>query len=205
VHDLVLVDELTASDVDKHEPLTPGQRLFYVVLAWDEQGNWDYVWGTSAPAPGPPSHPTYESISTKRRRVSASLTHVHCNDDSDDLSDGEATFSFILSSNTDTEQDTFTWDPMPTGGNRNWPVGAFQLVLTQPPSEGRFRVNVHCDEDDSPASNDLAEIGDEIIECPVGRGTEEVPLGVITRRSHPLTAGTDLEFTAEVAYSIEYE
>jgi hypothetical protein len=206
VHDLVLVDELLESDTDGHTPLTPGQQLWYVVLGWDDQGNWDYVWGTEGPAPGPsPSNPNHQSVTTKRRHVTAQLTNLLCIDDSDELSDGEAVFTLTLSSNTDEQSRQVEWDPMPSGGSRAYPMGAHEVEILEPPSNGRYRVNVHCEEDDSPADNDLAATGDRLIDCPVGRGTEVVTGTVLSLRSSPLTAGTDLDFTADVLYRITYD
>lgn len=196
VHDVVVVDELLESDTHGHQSLEAGQELFFILLAWTETA-WDYVWGTKAAAPGSPS-PNFELITTKTRTVSAKLALLRCIDDSDDLSDGEATFTFTLTEPGFSNTESLVWDPMPTGGIR--PTN--MTIVANNAGRSLF-VDIKCVEDDSPAANDIAATSFRII-APIGRGTEDVPKAFATLHSSPLTVDNDLRFQAEITYTIEY-
>jgi hypothetical protein len=154
IYRLTLIDQLTQPETSQHTPLQCSQDLFYIVLAWDHQGNWDYIWARSKPAPAA----TPEKVTTKTRTVNVRLDRLRCLSDSDDLSDGEATFTFVVTGgNPPPQTKTVTWDPMPTGGTLN--TGA-SITLTGADAAGSVAVRVDGDEDDSgsfpPDDDDLA-------------------------------------------------
>ena len=207
VYRLMLTDELTDPDVEKHTAMQGGQTLFYVVLAWDKQGNFDFVWARSGAAPAA----IPEAIKTKQRTVAVRLTHMWCHSDSDDLSDGEATFAFVVTdSGGAPTTKSFTWDPMASGSDR--PINSVDVSVAGTAAAGTVLVRVDGDEDDSgsfpPDSDDLAStslgLGGTPLEFPVGEGAEEVNDRVITLHSFPETTGELLSFSAEISYDVHY-
>jgi hypothetical protein len=63
------------------EDLLPGTTYFELLLLMDEFGNWEFRTAT---------------VQTLKRRVEAEVTELFIGDDSDDLSNGEAGFSFAV-------------------------------------------------------------------------------------------------------------
>lgn len=203
-----LVDELLQSDTNGHRPLVTNQTLFFVIFAWDATGAWDLVWNTTGVAPATPP----ESIKTLQRVVNVRLHRLRCLDDSDDLSQGEATFKFIVKHDTDTEEKTFDWDPMPTGGQKLIPFGTASVQVNPPNAVGSVTVRVEGEEDDTgsfpPDNNDLAAthglVGGDALFFPVGEVKEQVDDTLVVYFSQPRSFGELLSFAAEVVYSVKY-
>jgi len=202
-HDLTLVDGLLEPDTHGHAPLLPGSELWFVVLAWNEDGVWDYVWGSRAVAPGNP--PNFESITTRRRRITVGLTHLVCIGDGDPGGgDGEATFRFAVRvpGASAPLMSSTTWDPMPTGGD-TWPKAApFDIA---DPASRASRMTVEVSAADGNGTDGQAATDRRPVEFPVGRGAEDVHDRVVSLRSHPAGEDGDLDFIAEVTYSVAYE
>ena len=178
-----------------------------MLFAWNDQGSWDFVWNTTGVAPA--SLP--ESFWTLKRVVDVSLTRLLCLDDSDDLSDGEATFKFFVQHAAGKSERSLTWDPMGTGKERNFPIGSIGFQINPPDAAGVVEIRVEGLEDDSwsfppddddPASYPLT--GYVPLPFPVGEGREDVSNRRITGRSQPHTASNSFMFDADIVYSVEY-
>ncbi|TVZ76876.1 hypothetical protein [Streptomyces sp. BK340] len=206
-HNLTLLDELTEPEIIGHTPLLSGQGLFFVILAWDSLGHFDYVWSSKGPAPA--TQP--ESISTKQRVVSARLSQLFCFDDSDDASDGEASFRFIVAGDTGAAFKTIKWEPMESGSRRAVSGGESDVTLNPPDTAGKVTVRVEGVEDDSgslfPDSNDTATAGEDSgtpLPLPVGPADEQFTDRLLTLDSHPTSNGELLSFSADVVFSVTY-
>lgn len=209
LHELHLVDELLQFDTDDHTPLETDQELFFVILVWNEDGYWDFIWSTKgvAPANAP------ERIRTKKRVVRTRLSRLICHDDSDDLSDGEAEFNFIVLHGGGETVKTVSWNPMATGGQKRPPIGTASVQVDHPDSATGVAVRVDGVEDDSgsfpPDDDDKASThglsGGTSLNFPVGSRTEVVPDTLLVLRSERTTFSELFEFTAEVIYSVDYD
>jgi len=203
-----LVDELLQSDTNGHLPLVTNQTLFFVIFAWDATGAWDLVWNTTGVAPATPP----ESIKTLQRVVNVRLHRLRCLDDSDDLSQGEATFKFIVKHDTNTVEKTANWNPMPTGGQTLIPFGTASVQVDPPNAAGSVTVRIEGEEDDTgsfpPDNNDLAAthglVGGDALFFPVGEVKEQVNDALVVYFSQPRTFSELLSFAAEVVYSVKY-
>ena len=140
-----------------------------------------------------------------------SLTRLLCLDDSDDLSDGEATFTFIVQHAGGQSVRSLTWDPMGTGKERKFPIGSIGFQINPPDAAGAVAVRVEGLEDDSgsfppddddPASYPLT--GFVPLHFPVGEGQEDVSNRRITGRSQPHTVSNSSRFDADIVYSVDY-
>jgi hypothetical protein len=140
------------------------------------------------------------------------LHRLRCLDDSDDLSQGEATFKFIVRHDAGSVTRTVSWSPMPTGGQRLIPVGTASVQVDPPDAAGGVSVRVEGEEDDSgsfpPDDNDRAAthglVGSGPLSFPVGEVKELVDNQMVVYFSQPLTFGELLSFAAEVVYSVKY-
>jgi hypothetical protein len=186
-----------------------GQKLFFVIFCWDASGSWDLVWNTTGVAPATPP----ELITTKDRMVEVRLHRLRCLSDSDDLSDGEATFKFIVRDDTPTPQTkTVSWDPMPTGGSKLIFVGTATFTVNPPNAANGVSVRIEGVEDDSgsfpPDDDDTAAVGGLVgsvsLPFPVGEKLEEVNDSLLTLYSEQTSFGEKLSFIAEVVYSVKY-
>lgn len=208
MHRLVLVDQHPEPETTAHSPLRTGQTLFFVVLAWDAAGNWDFVWNSTGLAPGTPPEP----LETLKRTVEVRLRRLECLDDSDDLSDGEATFTMVVKDDATTTNLPFGWDPMPTGGTRSFPLGSATVTVNHPNASGGVTVRVEGLEDDSgsfpPDDDDLASThgltGAHTLDFPVGEVKEVVKDGALVFKGKTLVTGGEFAFTAELVYSVTY-
>jgi hypothetical protein len=208
IHQVTLLDELLQGETTLHPPLSTGQKLFFVVFVWDATGAWDIVWNTTGVAPTTPP----ESITTKQRSVGVSLRKLVCLDDSDDLSDGEATFTLVVIDSTGTAQTkSVGWNPMGTG--KATAVNNTSVQVNPPNAAGPVLVRIDAVEDDSgsfpPDSDDststmfFAQGGDRLF-FPVGEKHEEVDNAVVNLANKPMTDDESFHFTAEVRYSVTY-
>ena len=204
-----LVQDLFASDASAHSALQTGQKLFFIVLCWDQSGSWDFVWNTTGVAPltGP------ESFKTRNRTVQVRLHRLRCLDDSDDFSRGEATFKFIVNDDTAVPATKdVSWSPMPTGGDLLIPSGTTDVKVSPPNAAGGVSIRVEGVEDDSgsfpPDDNDTAAVGglagNKALPFPVGEVKEQVNDALLTFYSDQTTFGEKLSFIAEVVYSVTY-
>lgn len=67
VHRPTSTDDLSEV-ADAHVRMTPGQQLFYLIIAWDNNGDWDYVWTTAGAAPTKPPERCYQAAAGARLR-----------------------------------------------------------------------------------------------------------------------------------------
>lgn len=207
LHKVSLIDELTAGGISGHPALSTGQKLFFVILCWDAAGSWDLVWNQTGVAPA--TKP--ELITTKNRMVEVKLHRLRCLDDSDDFTEGEATFEFRVRDSDGASQPTiktFSWDPMKTDDQII--VKNIEVTVNPPNAADTVDVKIKGVEDDTgsfpPDSNDTAETdsGEGGLTFPVGEGKEEVNNALLTLYSRRTTFSERLSFIAEVVYSVKY-
>ena len=208
IHQVSLVDELLQLETTLHTPLTTGQTLFFVIFVWNAAGSWDFVWNTTGVAPTTVPEP----IKTKARSVSVSLRKLVCLDDSDDLSDGEATFNFVVIDAIGTPQiKTVNWNPMATGTSHS--VANVTTQVNPPNAAGAVRVRIDGVEDDSgsfppddddSASTSLLAMGGHALFFPVGEKKEQVDNALVNLSSQPATGDDSFHFIGEVSYSVNY-
>ncbi|MGV9270726.1 hypothetical protein ACWDRR_39515 [Kitasatospora sp. NPDC003701] len=208
VHRLSLVDQISSTSTG-HIPLRTNQVVWFNVLAWDDQGNYDVVWNTTGLAPATPP----ETIRTKQRVVRARLARLYCHDDSDQLGSGSGAFTFAMTGGSSAvTSDPVSWNPMSTGDMLEVPAGTTDLVISPPDAATTVRVRVDGVEDDSGSfpsdSDDKASTADgkgPALPFPIGRGKEVVTDTVITLKSLPTTlSGDELSFSADIVYDIDY-
>jgi hypothetical protein len=204
LHKLALIDEA----------MLPGTQFFFVILAWDEAGKWDYVWDPDAAAPK--TNP--KKISTKQRFVDVRLTKLHYLDDSDgDLTgSGEGDFTLVVE---------FP-DKVKPGKEmrKSLNVPTFKtgtsLTITPPTSitigpevvalnARKVNVKVEGHDDDGGGlgtdDDDFVETPMTPLDFPVGEGKEEVTNRLLSLKGDQNPVGDDdLRFTAEVVYSVTY-
>ncbi|WP_406360593.1 hypothetical protein OH782_42355 (plasmid) [Streptomyces sp. NBC_01544] len=207
MHKLELVDRLRDPETGGHAPLQPGQELFFVILAWDELGNWDYVWDPERPAPGNDA----TSFMTKTRTVDLRIKRLFCIDDSDSATFGDGYFEFIVVDSTGFEHGkTLDWVPMETGTDHAGPAAPTEMRLSGDKAKDSVTVRVFGSEDDQGLGfdyDDEALAGPdhgEPLTFPVGQARELVRNMVLTLNSH-FTSGDDvLRFFADIEYSVTY-
>jgi hypothetical protein len=194
--------------------LMPGNKFFFVILAWDAAGSWDFIWNTTGVA----AATTPELVTLKRRQVSVRLAKLHVFDDSDALSDGEGEFKLVVMQ-AGTPQTTKFSSSFESGKPVIVPasmqVNIGPEVVT--PATNAVRVRVDGAEDDSlfgidVGADDLASTdisigatGGEPLGFPVGEGKEEVNAQLLALPSKMLTNDEDnLSFLVEIRYSVNY-
>ncbi|MFD4502720.1 hypothetical protein [Streptomyces sp. NPDC058457] len=207
MHKLTLLDELTQPETSGHAPLRSGDKLFFIVLAWDSLGHWDFVWSSKGAAPAT----VPESFTTKRRIVNTRIAQLFCFNDSDDLSDGEAAFKFVVKGGASPQSKTITWDPMASGARKTISAGTTDIIVNPPDAAGKVTVRVEGTEDDSgsfpPDSNDTATAGLDSgtpLVFPVGPANEQVTNQLLTLDSHATSNGELLSFSADIVFSVNY-
>jgi hypothetical protein len=211
VHDVTLVDELLEPDITGHAALRSGQTLFYVILAWNAAGDWDAIWNSTA-ALSSTGTPLPEAITTKQRSVTVALRKLTCLDDSDDLSAGEASFTFRVRGGTVDQTKTVTWDPMDSGSISPSYSNSTKVTINPPDASGGVDIRLEGTEDDSdsvpPDSDDKASpqglSGFTPLKFPVGEGKEEATDQVLVWTSQQLTFSEVLSFESEIVYNVSY-
>lgn len=185
------------------EPLLPGNDVRFVVLAWTADGFWDYVWTTGETGQPP------EAVTLKRRRVEVKLTDLFIDDDSDDLSGGEAMFTLVVKHGLTTETQSFSTTVH--SGHAVTGIPPFMRVdtgLQAIPSilDGVVSVLVTAREDDSgsvpPDSDDFAHAYFGPLELP--SGPAETVSGQKLEVTSTVDSGDPFRFRAQIAYSVTY-
>ena len=206
VYRLTPIDELLLPDTEQHTQMEGGQDLFYIVLAWDEFGRWDYAWtraGISSPSQLP------EMITTKRRAVDVRLARLLCHDDSDDVSDGEAEFKFIVRGAGAATTKVVRWQAMASGEELRVPTGTADVHLGGTDAAGIVSVRVDGVEDDSgsfpPDDDDPATTHQAQLGFPVGEGREQVAGGKLVLTGRPTVTDGEFRFSAEITYDVQYD
>jgi hypothetical protein len=197
VHTLDVTDILTQTDTHGHTPLGAGQELWFVALAWTET-EWDWVWGTEGRAPGSPHNTT--SLTTEHRTAVVALETLYCDDDSDDLSDGEADFTLRVTGPGVDESASLRWSPMESGTSLD--VSGVSILIPDAPA--RLSATVTCNEDDAPAADDIADTRAFTIPMPVGRVTEDVRNRHEELRSRTVSGTGELRFRADLRFQVLY-
>jgi hypothetical protein len=212
LHKMTLIDKLLQPDTELHAPLLPGNALFFVVLAWNAEGSWDFVWNTTgiAPATSP------ETVMTKRRAVSVRLSKLHVFDDSDDLSDGEGEFKLVVTRDSGVSVNTQSFSTSFETGQTvsvppNMQFNSGLEVITPANRQILVRVDGHEDDtgsfppdDDDYASAPLGFTGGQPLVFPVGEGKEEADNELLALPSVPHAVGGKLSFLAELRISVKY-
>lgn len=213
LHKATLIDELLQPDTTLHAPLLPGNPFFFVILAWDAAGSWDFVWNTTGKAPTVAP----ETVTAKRRAVGVRLAKLHVFDDSDDLSDGEGDFKLVITRgagqvNTQSFSTSFaTGETVAVPPNMQFNSGL--EVVIPATQQVLVRVDGHEDDtgsfpfpdDDDFASAPLGFTGGHPLHFPVGEGKETVDNELLALPSVPHAVGAKLSFLAELRISVKYD
>ncbi len=205
MHRVSLQDLLTDRETTDHSPMLSGAELFFTILAWTDDGTWDFIW--SAKAQTPPATP--ETITLKGRRVGVRLSSLYCTDDSDSSTYGEADFSMVVRDSNGVDVSApYRWAPMATGSFApTIPAGTVDVILMPPRAGGRVTVRITAVEDDSGTpfdDDDSARAGPIFLDFPAGEGKEEAT-GLVRNMDSIRTGGDDnLAFGAQIVYSVRY-
>jgi hypothetical protein len=201
-----LLHTLALSD----ERMLPGHTFPFVILVWDSNGNWDFVWNPDAATP--PAQP--KPITTKKRSVDVRLTKLYYLDDSDSSTFGEGNFTLVVQHKA----------PPAAPDKVVLQVGTFATgtsLTILPPTQKTFgpevvtaatrnvsvQVKGFDDDSDTPLGddNDLAETAMTPLRFPIGEGKEEVIDRLLSMEGNPSGGDDDLHFVAEVLYSVKYQ
>lgn len=209
LHRVSLQDLLTDRETTDHSPMLSGAELFFTILAWTDDGKWDYVWSPVAAAPGQAP----DTIKLKQRRVGVRLANLFCNFDSDSQTFGEADFALIVRDSNGVDVSApYRWAPMETGTFSPAIVpGTVDVILMPPRANGRVTVRINAVEDDSDTpfgdDDDTALAGGfagRPLAFPAGEGKELLPAQVMNFTS-AMTGGDDLlQFAAQIIFSVRY-
>jgi len=187
--------------------MLPGNTFFFVILVWDSNGNWDFVWDPAAATP--PALP--KPITTKQRSTDIRLTKLYYLNDSDDLSDGEGYFSLIVQHNAPpAEPDVMPFDVTDFASGTSLdlvpPLGKTYgpEVVTGDIQDVSVAV-FGKDEDSGLFAGDSDTAGTVLtpLQFPIGEGKEEVIDRLLSMESGRI-GGEELHFVAEVLYSVTY-
>ncbi|CAN7261249.1 hypothetical protein LJR220_001161 [Bradyrhizobium sp. LjRoot220] len=122
IHDVPVVD-LRADGSPDSRRLGPGATVRFVTLVWDSDGGFDFTWTSKSgiPTVGAASVNPPEEVTTKQRHIELVVNKLVCLDDSDDLSDGEASFEITMTPSAPGSPVTrdVGWNPMETGSSRS--------------------------------------------------------------------------------------
>jgi hypothetical protein len=208
LHRVSLQDLLTDRETTDHSPMLPRATLFFTILAWTNDGKWDYVWSAAGAAPGQ----SPAKITLKDRRVGVRLSSLYCNDDSDSSTFGEADFLLIVRDSNGVDVSApYRWSPMASGSlSPLIPPGTVDVILMPPRASGRVTVRITAKEDDSGTpfdDDDTASAGGATgaaLFFPAGEGKEEA-LGLVRNfTSNPGDGDDILAFAAQIVYSVRY-
>lgn len=181
------------------EGLLPGNGYHEVVRLTDEFGNWEFI---------------TRSFTTLRRQLSVQLSGIHIHDDSDDLSNGQASFSFELQ--TGNVADPNSWAPRDTTDYSNGNIETGKAVAPPPNGivsvpyesvqarhlDARFRVSaVEDDSDGFSIVDDDNAWGMKDLYIPVGLNEQ------VKNRADTVKAGPGLnnfQYDVSFSYSVDY-
>ena len=181
--------------------LVPGTFYYELVRLSDEWGNWQFL---------------QSSFTTLKRRIRVRLSNIHVNDDSDELSNGEAAFTFDVEvgnpklSSQWTTRDTLTYanSNIETGKDVSPAPTEECTIGPEPATPGSVsvRLRASADEDDfgSPFQDSMKDHawGMKDLWMPSGTMDESV-----VDRTETIVAGPgdhDFKFTTTFRYWIEY-
>jgi hypothetical protein len=185
--------------------MLPGNSFFFVILVWDSNGNWDFVWDPDVPAPLAPP----KTITSKKRSVDVRLTKLHYLDDSDSLTNGEGSFTLVVQQKEPPVTKTLGVGTFESGTNLEV-IPPVQITLGPEVVTADIRkvsVQVKGVDDDSGTpfdDDDPAATGLIPLDFPTGEGKEEVIDRLLALTGNPSGGDDDLRFVAEVLYSVTY-
>ena len=182
------------------EGLVPGNTYHEVIHLFDEFGNWEFV---------------TRSFTALKRQISVQVGNIHIHDDSDDLSNGEATFTFELQVGSVADQNSWVTREGANYSNNNIESGKdvapvpnnilnVPLEVVQPRHrDARFKVSAL--EDDN-SNVGVAEEGDDAwgmkdLSIPSGQNEK------VQNRAGTVTAGPGLNgfhYDVSFVYSVDY-
>jgi hypothetical protein len=189
--------------------MLPGNKFRFVILVWDSNGSWDYIW--NATSSSPPAAP--QTISTKERFVDVRLTKLYYLDDSDDLSNGEGSFTLVVQEQLPPalpKKSTLSVATFATGTDLNIVPPKRITIGPEVVTDDTRNVSVQVKglDDDSGSfpqdSDDLAETVMTPLDLPIGEGKEEVIDRKLSLWGNPTTDGEELRFVADLLYSVTY-
>jgi hypothetical protein len=152
--------------------LGPGARLRFLALVWDSNGSFDFTWTTKTSTMH--SLVPRDDVNTKQRSVALAVTKLVCMYDSDQLSDGEATFTITMTPSAPgiAAARIVRWKPMESGSSKS----INERFNPSGREADRITVDVHAVEDDSnsfpPEDNDVADTPTYALSFRRGPGTE---------------------------------
>ena len=182
------------------EGLVPGNGYHELVQLTDEFGNWEFV---------------SRSFTTLKRQVSLQLAGIHIHDDSDDLSNGEATFKFELQ--TGNIQDPNSWASRDESSYSNQNIETGKAVAPPPndileiPYEAvqdrhrnaRFKVSAVEDDEDGFTVDDEGDNAWGMKDLALPAGLSEQ----VKNRTGTVNAGPGLnnfQYDVSFSYSVDY-
>lgn len=199
LHKLVLSDER----------MLPGNPFFFVILVWDSNGNWDFVWNPDAATP--PATP--KTIASKQRFVDVRLAKLHYLNDSDSETNGEGNFTLVVRQKAppaSPKTETLAVATFESGTSLDV-VPPMQITLGPEVVTADIRnvsVQVFGFDDDSGSvpqdDDDYANTDATPLDFPTGEGKEEVIDRLLTLTGNPSVGNDTLRFVAEVRYSVKY-
>lgn len=195
--------------------LLAGSTLFFVVFTWDRNGRWDYLWHTkpdAASATTPAVQP--ETLTLRRRMVTAKLVRLGYLDDSDDITNGEGFFDFRLrhggpGGNLSSRINVATLETntsLTISPPRTLTIGPEVVTL----ASQKVTVDVYGHEDDSGTppfdkdKDDTASTGEIELDLPIGENLERLTDRFLSLSSQRLEGEDLLSFVADVLYSVSY-
>lgn len=177
------------------EDLLPGTTYYELLLLLDEYGNWEF---------------RNETIQTLKRKVEAEVTELFIGDDSDDLSNGEASFTFSVRAQNPLLHES----NLVTYGNSNLESG--QVAVPTPsgtmvlgpsaatPETKRLFFHASAWEDDAgsvPVDEDDVADGTKELDLPNGSG--ENVQGATD--SFEISGSDDWRVKVSYKYSVKYQ
>lgn len=175
IHVVELEDRRTDGWPDS-DRMRPGAQLYYIALVWDSAGNFDFTWKTGpglATTAGPSTNDP-EMLTTKQRAVAIDVATLVCIDDSDDLSDGEATFTITVTPASPASAiiRTRSWKPMESGSS----LALDEMFQVSGAAADSIAISVAAVEDDSgsfPEDSDDNAAGSIQVKFRSGVGAED--------------------------------
>lgn len=186
-----------------------GSPVFFVILVWDENGNWDYVWHFNGVAPGA----IPQSFTTLKRSVEVQLIRLGFIDDSDSSTNGEGDYTLVVRpgvAGTPLKKANFNVATFET--NTSLTISPPKTiafgpdVVTAKTQEVSVQVQGHDDDSGTPFGDDddFAETDMTALDFPIGETRERVTDQFLSLDSH-FTAGDDiLHFVADLLFSVNY-
>jgi hypothetical protein len=200
MHEVNAIDNRTEGWPDSAR-LGPGLQLRFVALVWDSSGNFDFTWTAARPTAN--ASVPRDVVNTKQRSVALAVTKLVCMYDSDELSDGDGTFTITITPSAPgaAVARTVRWKPMESGSSK----AINERFSFTGRETDRITIDVHAVDDDSgsfpPDSNDVADTPTYALSFRRGPGTESYD-DIFTLDSN--IGGDELHFMVQGSITVVY-